>query len=119
MELVKYTLGFILLSGLIGFVSLRSGVGYLSAHKSIDHPSKTTRGFFRLMAFFFCQFWSFFLTGALLGSLPIREHAFAFKQSPEPVQALLIFVVPLPLTALLYLLYVKMVRWVSRREHAR
>jgi len=119
MNPITLAFGFIFISGIIGQISLSNSFRFLPAHRNIDHPSKTLRVYYRLMAIFMCQFWSFFLSTALLGALDLEEHLDWVRHSHEVEQAILMLVFPLPLMAVLYVLYAKFVRWAARRENAR
>ena len=119
MSPITLAFGFIFISGIIGHICLSNVFRFLPANENIDHPSKPLRVFFRIMAICMCQFWSFFLTLALLGALDLQEHFHWVRKSDEFVKAIIIFVFPLPLMTGLYFLYAKFVRWMARCENAR
>ena len=119
MGLVGYTFGFLFIAGIVGQISLSNSLRFLPANKNIDHPSRAWRIFYRLMAFSMCAFWSFFLTCALLGALPIEDQLHLIRDGSELAKAAFILLMPLPLLPVLYFLYAKLVRWGARRENAR
>ena len=113
------TFGFVFIAGIVGLISLANSFRFLPAHETIDHPSNGLRIFYRLMAIFMCQLFSFFLTTAFFGALPIPLRPLDASDSELTKAIVLLLLAPLPLTAILYLLYAKLVRWASRQENAR
>ena len=97
MGLVGYTFGFLFIAGIVGQISLSNSLRFLPANKNIDHPSRAWRIFYRLMAFSMCAFWSFFLTCALLGALPIEDQLHLIRDGSELAKAAFILLMPLPL----------------------
>lgn len=116
---VGYAFGVLLIAGIVGQISLSNSLRFLPANRNIDHPSRTWRRFYRLMAIFMCAFWSFILTCALLGALPIEDKLHFIRGSSEVTQAVFVLLLPLPLLPVLYTLYAKLVRWTARKESAR
>ena len=116
---VSYTFGFLFIAGIVGQICLSNRLRFLPADRNIDHPSKTWRRFYRLMAIFMCAFWSFVLTCALLGALPIDDQLHLVRDSSEFTKAAFILLVPLPLLPVLYTLDAKLVRWAAGRENER
>lgn len=119
MSPITLAFGFIFVSGIIGQISLSNSFRLLPAHRNIDHPSKPLRIYYRFMAISMCQFWSFFLSVALLGALDLEEQLRWVRNILEIEQAILMLAFPLPLMATFYFLYAKLVRWMTRRENAR
>ncbi len=111
---VGYAFGFLFTAGIVGQISLSNSFRFLPADRNIDHPSKAWRRFYRLMAIFMCAFWSFVLTIALLGALPLEGQLFHIRDSSEATKAIFVLLVPVPLTPVLYILYARFARWIAR-----
>ena len=110
--------GFIFISGIIGQISLCDRFRFLPAHRNIDHPKRSLRLYYRLMAVFMCQLWSFLLTAVLLDALDFDAHLRWVEDRHEVERAIFLLVYPLPLMPVLYLLYAGFARWMARRENA-
>jgi hypothetical protein len=119
MEPVKYVFGFIFIAGVLAHIPLSNVLRFLPANENIDHPAKAWRIFYRLMALLMCNFWSFLLTIALLGTLPVEELLHKMRDSSQLARAIALLVIPLPMLPLLYMLYAKLVRWSARQEAVR
>jgi hypothetical protein len=103
----------------LAHIPLSNVFRFLPANENIDHPAKSSRIFYRLMALLMCNFWSFLLTLALLGALPIEELLHEVRGSSPLAQATAMLLIPLPMLPVLYMLYAKLVRWCARQEAAR
>ena len=108
---VYYVFGFIFIAGVVGYIPLATTFAFLPATRTIDHPSKAWRIFYRVMAVLMCNFWSFLLSFASLGALPVEGLLHKIRDSSELAQAMAMLLIPLPLLPVLYTLYAKLVRW--------
>lgn len=109
------TFCFFLVAGVVGQIFLSSSLWFLPAHLTIDHPSSGLRVFFRIMAILMCQFWSFVITTVIIGMLPVQEDL--VKQSELTKTIIFVLLLPLPLMAVFYYLYAKLVRRAARQEN--
>lgn len=106
-----YVFGFIFIAGVVGYIPLATTFAFLPATRTIDHPSREWRIFYRVMAVFMCNFLSFLLSFALLGALPVEGLLHKVRDSSELTQTMAILLIPLPLLPVLYTVYAKLVRW--------
>jgi len=107
---------FTFLSGIVGQISLCDRFRFLPANRTIDHRSRLLRLYYRLMAVFMCQLWSFLLTAALLGALDFDAHLRWVQNRTDSERAIYLLVYPLPLMPVFYFLYAWCARWMARRE---
>ena len=101
----------ILGSGIIGILFMKPVIRD-GAARTVDHPSKPVRYFYRYASFGLCFLLSFMVSPALfLQFLPLVD----LRDSPEYVQSAAVLSYPLPFAIFLYWMLVKLARWSTRR----